>query len=244
MRAVRAPAAVAALAIAGLSGCLDFAGPEPGPGRLEARLRIDGEGTPSRAELTARFSPGGHPDGTVRSVASPRIRLLDRVVEPSAASGALEWLYEHGFELSAAGLDRKAVELVGPRLADDRSPAVVAVPLVRRAGPDSVSLPAGGALELPLDGTPEATRWPRESLSWTLSLTRAGRSTPLFTARGAGSLPDTLRVQADALDGAAGPLAASLFVHLEATKDPAASGSSYGTAFRVTVRLAWTIARG
>lgn len=241
MRSAEASVALAALVIAGLSGCVNFAEPEPGPGNLEAHLDIDGERTP-RAQFRARFSPGGHPDGTVRSVENPRIRLLDGTVEPSAGSGALEWLYGRSFDPSAGERDRTAVELIGPRLADDRSPAVVTVPLVRQAGPETVPFPAGEVLELPLEGAREASRRPPTTLRWALSLTGVERSAPLFTARGAGSLPDTLRVQAEALDGAAGPLEASLIVHLETTKRPATSGSSYGAVVRVTVHLSWTIA--
>lgn len=243
MRAVGAPVALATLA-AVLSGCLNFAEPEPGPGRLDADLDIRGSGMP-RAAFRARFSPGGDADGTVRSVENPTIRILGTAVEPSDASGAIRWIYARTFDLNDWRSDRQTVELVGPRLAGERSRAVVAVPLVRRTGPDSVRVGAGEPLELAVHGVSPGTSGPApEQLSWTLRIRTAGSSELLFTATGSGSLPDTLRVRDDALGGASGPLEARLNAHLRATEPGATSGSGYGTALRVTVGLAWTIVRG
>lgn len=243
MRGVRASVALVALATAGFSGCLNFAEPEPGPGRLEADLDIRGEDAP-RAAFRARFSPGGDADGNVRSVENPRIRILGAEVEPSDGSGAIRWIYARTIDLVAGGIDRQTVELTGPRLAGDRSRAVLVVPLVRRAGPDSVRVGAGEPLELPVHGGPRASGGGLERLSWTLRITAPGSSELLFTATGAGSLPDTLRVRRDALGSASGPLEAHLNTHLEAAEPAAASASGYGAALRVTVRLAWTIVRG
>lgn len=245
MSGARASAAVAAVLGLGLSGCLDFVEPEPGPGRLEALLDVR-ETEPSRAHFRARFSPGGTADGTVRSVENPRIRILDTAVEPSEESGVLRWIYRRNldFDLSAGEVDRQEVELVGPRLAGGRSPAVLTLPLVRRAGPDSVRLSAGEPLELPVGGGPDGSRRPLERIEWALSIRPIEGSGVLFSARGAGSLPDTLRVQADALEGASGPLEASLNVQLEATEPAAGSASGYEATLQVTTRLAWEIIRG
>lgn len=243
MRGARASVALVVLATAGLSGCLDFAEPEPGPGSLEADLDIRSEGPP-RAAFRARFIPGGDADGTVRSVENPSIRILGADVEPSDGSGAIRWLYARTFDPIDGVTDRRTVEMVGPRLAGDRTRAVLAVPLVRRAGPDSVRVGAREPLELPVHGVPEASGGDLDRLNWTLRVRTAERAGLLFTAAGAGSLPDTLRVPEEALGGASGALEAYLDADLEAADPGAAPTAGYGAELEVTVRLAWTIVRG
>lgn len=244
MRGVRPSPSLAALLAVGLAGCLNFAEPEPGPGHLEAFLDVRDEKPPS-ASVRARFYPGGTTDGSARAVEDPRIRILGAPVEPSEESGTLRWTYERNLEPGAGGLDRESVQLVGPRLAGDGTRAVLALPLVRRAGGDSIRWPVGEPLELPLEGVDEVHReTASERLRWTLRIGAAGGPDRLFTASGNGSLPDTLRVEEDAVSDASGPLEALLRVQLEGTTPPAASASAgYETVLQLTVRVVWTIGR-
>lgn len=220
---------------------------------LEANLarRLPHEGWRRRLDYDVLFpalrwtagllGPDVGVDGPIEAEAD----FLGAPVEPSEESGTLRWTYERNLEPGAGGLDRESVQLVGPRLAGDGTRAVLVLPLVRRAGGDSIRWPVGEPLELPLEGVDEVHReTASERLRWTLRITAAGGPDRLFTASGNGSLPDTLRVEEDAVSDASGPLEALLRVQLEGTTPPAASASAgYETVLQLIVRVVWTIGR-
>lgn len=242
-RLERAAAGASAALLAAAGGCLNFAEPAPGPGQLESTLVLTEEPSP-RGHFSARLSPGTGPDGDVRPVTDPTIRVLDTPVRPSAGSGAVRLTYSRSFELDGAGLERTNVELAGPRLGERRPGAVVTLPLVRRAGPDSVRLAEGEALELPLLDAPDpATDGDVERVRWALSVIDPEASRELYVERGAGAVPDTLEVAGDRLSGWAGtaPLEALLDVEVSAERPPGATG--YETSFDLEVQLEWVIVR-
>lgn len=243
MRHQRAVGGVAAALLAAtVAGCLNFAEPRPGPGHFESSLTLADDSV-SRARFVARFSPGGDGDGDVRTVTDPAVRVLDRSIRPSAGSGAVWLRYDRSFTLDERSLDRPAVELTGPRLGE-RSPSVLTLPVLRRAGPDSVQLAEGEDLELGLLGTDDLTAAGEvERMSWAFSVVDRAASSQLLGIRAEGPIPDTLVVDGDRLSGWSGTesLEASLHVELDAARPADTSG--YEASLRVDLHLTWEITR-
>jgi len=242
MRLQRVVALVAALLTAAVGGCLNFAEPRPGPGRLESALTLADDSV-LRARFVSTFSPGGDGGGDVRPVADPTVRILGRSIRPSAESGAVLLRYERSIALGEDGLDRPAVELTGPRLGE-RPRTVLTLPALRRAGPGSVQFAEGEDLELGLLGTADlAAAGEVERISWAFSVVDRAASSQLLGIRSEGAIPDTLVVDGDRLSGWSGTesLEASLHVELDAARPAGTSG--YETSFGLDLHLTWEITR-
>lgn len=248
--ATRAAVAAAAGAVVagGAAGCLNFMEPEPGPGRLGASLRLTEEAA-VEATLDAFFAPGADVGGDVRPVAEPALRILGRTVAPSGEREPTVLRYREVFGVAPGDLERTSVELSGPRLREDRPRGVLTAPLVWRAGPDSVAWAEGEDLELPLRGVPDPVDADRLGLRWNLEVVDPGGPEMLYVAQGVGSLPDTLRVQPDAVAASAGdgPLEARLDVHLDVRRSNAQlalqAPPGYEMSFVLVTRFAWRVAR-
>lgn len=250
---IRAGVAAAAWAVVlgGTAGCLNFMEPEPGPGRLGASLRLTEEAAPE-GTFRAFFAPGVDAEGDVRPVAEPTLRILGRSVAPSGEREPTVLRYRDAFGVGPDDLERARVELSGPRLREDRPRGVLTAPLVWRAGPDSVAWAEGEDLELPLRGVPDPVDAERLGLRWNLEVVDPDGSERLYVAQGVGSLPDTLRVQPDAVATSAGdgPLEARLDVHLDVQMstaqlalEAAAPDPGYEMSFVLVARFAWRVAR-
>lgn len=249
----RAAVAAAAWAVVagGAGGCLNFMEPEPGPGSLGASLRLT-EDAAVEGTFRAFFAPGTDAGGDVRPVAEPALRILERSVPPSGEREPTVLRYRDGFGVDPDDLDRPTVELTGPRLREDRPRGVVTAPLVWRAGPDSVAWAEGEDLELPLRGVPDPVDAERLGLRWNLEVTDPDGQETAYVAHGVGSVPDTLRIQPDAVAAGAGdgPLEARLDVRLEARMSTAqlallAPGGDpgYAMSFVLRTRFAWRVTR-
>lgn len=249
----RAAVAAAALAVVvgGAGGCLNFMEPEPGPGSLGASLRLTEE-VADEARFDAFFTPGIDAEGDVRPVAEPALRILERTVPPSGEREPTGLRYRDAFRVGPGDLERATVELSGPRLREDLPRGVVTAPLVWRAGPDSVAWAEGEDLELPLRGVPDPVDADRLGLRWNLEVVDPDGSERLYVAHGVGSLPDTLRVQPDAVAANAGegPLEARLDVRLDVRMSTAqialqAPGGEpgYAMSFVLGTRFAWRVTR-
>lgn len=216
--------------------------PEPGPGRFDASVLL-ADGEPATLEVEASFEPGAAPGGRVRSPADPSLRVLATTVEPSPDltrdPGRLR--YRATDTLDAGELDRAELVIEGPRLSAERPRAVRTLPLIWRAGPDSVQLVEGEDLELPLRGTPGDTQDGDLKIRWRLDVEGAEGSDVRFSATGSSSIPDTLVVPDGALAGARSgqPLQAVLRATLLVRSPPETTG--YGTFLGVTVRLEWRV---
>lgn len=238
-------AAAVLLLATGATGCLDIADPvepEPGPGRLVANVLL-ADGERPTMEVEASFEPGVASGGQVRSPADPSLRVLGTTVEPSPdltrEPGRLR--YRATDTLDAAELDRAELEIEGPRLSAERPRAVRSLPLIWRAGPDSVRLVEGENLELPLRGAPEATQDGDLQIQWRLDVQGAEGSGVFFSATGNSSIPDALVVPDGALpvSTSGGPLEAVLQAAVLVRSPPDETG--YGTFLAVTARLEWRV---
>lgn len=245
-RRAHASLASAALLLAtGAAACLDFADPvepEPGPGQFNASVRL-ADGERPTMEVEASFEPGATPGGRVRTPADPSLRVLATTVEPSPDltrdPGRL--LYRATDTLDAGELDRAELVIEGPRLSAERPRAVRTLPLIWRAGPDSVRRVEGGDLELPLRGAPDGTEDGALRIRWRLDVQGAEGSDVFFSASGNASIPDTLVVPDGALSGSTSgePLEAVLQAVVLVRSPPEEAG--YGTFLGVTVRLEWRV---
>lgn len=236
----RSRLAVAACVVAlvgGLSGCLDFVEPTPGPGQLAVVLTVTDD-DPVRSQLTATFDPGGDPDGDFRTVEEPSIRVAGRTIEPARLTRAVPLQYRDDWTLAAELTDRSTLDVEGPLVELGRPRLTTSVPLLWRSGPRSLELEGDEDLVLPLRGVDAAN----EGLaSWLLVVRKADSDTTRYLSSSTGSLPDTVRVQGDVFSGLEEPetMEARLEVDLRASQP--AEPPRYRTSVRLLVRLVWQV---
>lgn len=223
-----------------VAGCLDFVQPEPRDARLSVTVQVT-DGRPARGRITGAFRPGTGPDGSQRSVADPGIGVFGTTVGPTGTVSAGDALsYRDSLALSVGDLDRMELVIQGPRLFRDHGRVSVSLPLVWRAGPDTVAPPPTGDLALPLRGTPGAPPGDGGGLFWSLTVRRAGEGGSLYGAQGRDVVPDTIEVPRAVLEaGSSDVLVARLQV--SQNRSLPAGEAGYSAAFGLSTEIVWHV---
>lgn len=220
------------------AGCLDFAQPGLRDAALNVTVRISDSAT-ARAEVMAFFEPGSEQDGTGRSVADPSIVVLGTAVQP--AEGMRELRYFAEFDVQASELEGPEVRLEGPRLFADRGRESLALPLVWRAGDDSVVAPASGALELPLRGGADGAFRDVAGVVWSLEVRSDPGSERLYNATGGGAVPDTLQVPGEVFRDAPDADGFEVVARISTNRLVPAGQPGYQARLALRVTLTWHV---
>ena len=241
MRRTGLAAAACVVALGAAAGCLNFAEPTPGPGRLQAELALV-DGDVPEARFRARYELGADEDGSLREPADPAVRILGRSVEPSGEGSALALAYASAWTPDPAIPVSSRAVLSGPRLSVVRPDGRLVVPLVWRGGRDSIRVAGGEGVALPLQDVPDGPLPEGLEMRWRLDVEEGGSRGPLYGAQGSGLPPDTLYVRPEVLEGGASwPLEAS--VGLEVRAEGMREVAGYGMELLMTTRLRWHLLR-
>ncbi len=225
-----------------LTGCLEFTSLEPErstPSRLQLLVLLQ-DGSPPITRASGQFRFGSDAAGA-RTLAREEIGVGGILLPPIERSRA-GLRYDSTWE---AGLDGTEIVLEGVRLAGVPGAPEVRLPIVWRAGPDSLVLSPDEDLVLPLR---VSTALPREEvvrLHWGLFVRRLGEDgdpeVTLLTLNREGIPPERLRIPAEWLSEAGRPLRVELVQDAAGERD----ASEAGYLFRASLRgqLTWHVAR-
>lgn len=244
----RAPVVVACAGLlAAAVACLDFVEPEPGPGVLQASLTVlDDE--PALVQFSADFRPAADVEGDPEPPADASLRVWDRSLEPTGEGTPFVLAYSSAWTVGPSDLAADRIELHGPRPSGLQARRSVGLPLIWRAGPDSVQAAAGEPVSLPLRGVPAPSVGDPTEIDWQLIVRDTSQEGRFYREEGSGPPPDTVVVPAGVVpaDVPGPPLQARLDVDAAVSVSARSAPpelSGYEVRFRMFTRLDWHLLR-
>lgn len=238
------PIVLVALALSG--GCLPFIAPEEGPSRLRVSLTVR-DGEPPQARIQGVLDVSADDLGRVRGLEVDELRVWGLSLDPELRRREHldRYVYEASWRAAPDDLARREVILEGPQVQGGGPGAELRVPLIWRAGPETVVLPSDGDLRLPLRGVSDSSDFSHVEVRWSLRArgAGAGATRTRFSRESEGLPPDTLRLPPEWMEELKdGPVEIGLTVAM--VRVESAPGSGYAAELFLALELAWRAVPG
>jgi hypothetical protein len=219
------------------AGCFEFDDPvipeRRAPAFLQANMRILDGGI---FQIDGSLTPGRDETGALRIVQVPQIHASEFVAEPVALDERGVHMYFSAFPITterAAG----AFELVPPAVRGTTALPPVLWYGLRRAGADTLRLPAGADIVLRVDTVPQPSRPAQRTRQWFAEVRGAGT---VFRLSADGAPPPSLRIPADWVGTPADGRAVVSLIYYQSSQLRTAD-NTYVANVVLDTRLSWTI---
>lgn len=239
----RAIGTVAAILLATGACTLDFTDPVSDHDATDADLLISvsvGDSAEPVVSLVGWLSPGTDAGGTLRTVLSDTLYVLDVPLVPDTVlPDRGTYHYRREWPAVAIGMDT-VLTIRAPSVAGISKTPEISVAIVRRAGGDTVRSAAAPIMEVPLAGVGSPVIATADEETWSLEIHEAESGRQVFRMLSEHRVPETLRIRREWLPDT---VPADFTMELSTSRIYRSSGPDtlYETMLAIFSRIHWVL---